>query len=468
MQKETKAPKLWYGRFKQGIDADFERFSASIEFDRKLYHQDITISRVYAQALQKANVITADERALIDDGLTRICSEIEQDNFAWSDTLEDIHTHIEVRLTEMIGEAGKKLHTGRSRNDLVASSMRLYLRTAIDMLDGKLVKLQTNIVEQAQAHTETLMPGYTHLQAAQPICFAHHLLAWFEMLKRDRQRLLDARQRVNVLPLGSAALAGTGYALDRHWMAQQLGFATISDNSIDAVSDRDFAIEFCACAAIIMVHLSRVCEELVLWSSQQFGFIEFPENYATGSSIMPQKKNPDAAELIRGKSARSIASLMALLTLMKSQPLAYNRDNQEDKEALFDSIETAVGCVSILSGVIQGLAINPQRMAQAVQAGYTTATDFADYLVAKGVAFRDAHELVGRCVKQAQAKQCRLSDLDLAWLRSQCASIDDDVFTVLDENAALEARNSYGGTAPSQVREQISRAKKYLAGDNEA
>ena len=462
MAIKDKRAKLWHGRFQTGTETDFEQFSSSIHFDYKLYRQEIAVSKVHAQALQQVNLISAKEGKQIALGLKQIGKEIECGEFTWSTELEDIHTHIEVRLTELCGAAGKKLHTGRSRNDLIATSVRLYLREAMDSLQEKLITLQTSIVEKAQDHVETLMPGYTHLQAAQPISFAHHLLAWFEMLKRDRARLIDARKRVNVSPLGSAALAGSGYALDRQWISKQLGFDGISDNSIDAVSDRDFAIEFCACSAILMMHMSRMCEELVLWSSQPFGFVELSEGYATGSSIMPQKKNPDAAELIRGKSARSFANLIGLLTLMKSQPLAYNRDNQEDKEALFDSIETTTACVSILAGAIQTMIPNPQRMSDATSVGYTTATDFADYLVGKGVAFRDAHEVVGQCVIKAQMKKCRLCELDLGWMQSKCEAIGKDIFSVLDEKTALAARNNHGATAPKQVRKQLKKAKKYL------
>lgn len=457
-----KATKPWHGRFQTETDADFEQFSASIDFDCKLYRQDIAVSIAHAKTLAQAGLLSKDEVQRIVAGLEQICKEIEQGNFQWSQALEDIHMNIEARLIALVGPVGKKLHTGRSRNDLVASSLRLYLREAVDALQTALKHLQTSIVDKAEGETQTLMPGYTHLQAAQPVSFAYHLMAWFEMLKRDGARLRDLRKRIDVLPLGSAALAGTSHVLDRQFAAKVLGFEQISDNAMDAVSDRDFCIEFCACAAMLMMHLSRMAEELVLWSSQPFGFVEFSDAYATGSSIMPQKKNPDAAELIRGKSARSFGNLIALLSLMKSQPLAYNRDNQEDKEALFDSIETVGGCVPILTAVIKTLKLNRQRMAKTTQEGYTTATDLADYLVVKGVPFRDAHAIVGQFVQTAIAKQCRLCELDLQWMQSKCAEIAEDVFLVLDEKSAMAARNSHGGTSPQQVSLHIRKARAYL------
>lgn len=454
--------KPWHGRFQHGSSDAAEVFSASVHFDRRLYRQDIAVSIAHARTLEKAAVLSAEDATQIVLALEQIRDQIERGSFEWSIALEDVHMNIEAILIELIGDTGKKLHTARSRNDQVATDLRLYLRGVIDELHKALARLQESIVALAEQQIETVLPGYTHLQAAQPISFGHHLLAWFEMLKRDRSRLLDVRRRTNILPLGSAALAGTGFALDRRYTADLLGFDGISDNSLDAVSDRDFAIEFCSTCAILMMHLSRMGEELVLWSSQPFAFIEVADAHCTGSSIMPQKKNPDGAELIRGKSGRVYGSLMALLTVMKSQPLAYNRDNQEDKEPVFDTADTAFACVRMMTTLISGLSIDSERMEQATVSGYTTATDLADYLAAREVPFRDAHAVTGQLVRMAIEKKCALRNLDLAAMQEVCSIIDSDVFSILSERHALHARNSYGGTAPSQVRIQLQRARAYL------
>ena len=394
---------LLRGRFSEATDEFVEAFTASVTFDRRLYRQDIAGSVAHAQMLAKIGVITAVEADQIIQGLNTIESEIESGNFNWQIALEDVHMNIESRLIELIGNTGKKLHTGRSRNDQVATDIRLYLRDAIDQLDQLETELLKAIAGVAYQHTDTIMPGFTHLQAAQPITFGHHLMAWFEMLMRDRTRLRDCRKRVNQLPLGAAALAGTPFCPDRAFVAQMLGFDSVCENSLDAVSDRDFAIEFCACAALTLMHMSRWCEELVLWSSQQFDFVELPDRFCTGSSIMPQKKNPDVPELIRGKTGRVNGHLMALLTLMKSQPLAYHKDNQEDKEPLFDSIDTLHGCLTALIGLVPNINPNKSAMLDATLKGFTTATDLADYLVRKQVPFRDAHEMVGQAVQVAVA-----------------------------------------------------------------
>ncbi len=461
-KKANQPIKPWQGRFNADSSAVLETFSASVQFDRRLYRQDIEVSIAHARTLEKAMVLNNEEATQIVRGLEQIREEIERGKFRWSTALEDIHMNIEARLIALIGDTGKKLHTARSRNDQVATDLRLYLREVIDRLQVALMNLQSSIIALADRQIETMLPGYTHLQAAQPVSFGHHLLAWFEMLKRDRARLADVRQRTNILPLGSAALAGTGFAPDREYTAALLGFDEVSDNSLDAVSDRDFAIEFCAAGAILMMHLSRIGEELVLWSSQPFDFIEMSDAHCTGSSIMPQKKNPDSAELIRGKSGRVYGSLISLLTIMKAQPLAYNRDNQEDKEPVFDAADTVHSCVLMLDAIIGGLQIHPKRMAWAVKSGYTTATDLADYLVGKSVPFRDAHTAAGRLVRLAIEKKCALVELDLAAMQKICPAITDDVFTVLSERHALDARNSYGGTSPKQVRIQLARAREYL------
>ena len=454
---------LLRGRFSEATDEFVEAFTASVTFDRRLYRQDIAGSVAHAQMLAKIGVITAVEADQIIQGLNTIESEIESGNFNWQIALEDVHMNIESRLIELIGNTGKKLHTGRSRNDQVATDIRLYLRDAIDQLDQLETELLKAIAGVAYQHTDTIMPGFTHLQAAQPITFGHHLMAWFEMLMRDRTRLRDCRKRVNQLPLGAAALAGTPFCPDRAFVAQMLGFDSVCENSLDAVSDRDFAIEFCACAALTLMHMSRWCEELVLWSSQQFDFVELPDRFCTGSSIMPQKKNPDVPELIRGKTGRVNGHLMALLTLMKSQPLAYNKDNQEDKEPLFDSIDTLHGCLTALIGLVPNINPNKSAMLDATLKGFTTATDLADYLVRKQVPFRDAHEMVGQAVQVAVAKRKPLDELTLAELNGQeNGIITEDVYEVLSLQGSVAARNHFGGTAPEQVREAIARAMKRL------
>ena len=451
--------KPWGGRFREATDAFVESFTASIGFDRRLYHHDILGSIAHANMLTKIGVLTDSERTRIVSGLEAIHKEIDDGELEWRVDLEDVHMNIEHRLIEKIGDVGKKLHTGRSRNDQVATDIRLYVRDEIDELLELAGTLLNHLLDQASAHVNTVMPGFTHLQPAQPITFGHHLLAWFEMLYRDRERLLDCRKRVNVLPLGSAALAGTTFAIDRDMVAAELGFAEVSENSLDAVSDRDFAIEFSAAAAITLMHLSRWCEELVLWTSQQFAFIDLPDRFCTGSSIMPQKKNPDVPELIRGKSGRVVGHLVGLLTLMKSQPLTYNKDNQEDKEPLFDSIDTLRDCLTALNGLIPAMQANVANMREAATAGYTTATDLADYLVRKGIPFRDAHEVVGKSVAYAIDQGKGLEALSLAELQKFCPEIEASVFEVLSLEGSIAARDHYGATAPAQVAQAIERAK---------
>jgi len=454
--------KPWGGRFTEATDAFVESFTASIGFDHRLYHHDIRGSIAHANMLAKVGVLTEPERTRIVSGLQEIHKEIDDGALQWRVDLEDVHMNVEYRLIEKIGDVGKKLHTGRSRNDQIATDIRMYLRDEIDELVALQTSLLEHLVEQASTHSATIMPGFTHLQPAQPITFGHHLLAWFEMLHRDRDRLLDCRKRVNVLPLGSAALAGTTFPIDRNMVAEELEFEHISENSLDAVSDRDFAIEFCAAAAITLMHLSRWCEELVLWTSQQFAFIDMPDRFCTGSSIMPQKKNPDVPELIRGKSGRVVGHLISLLTLMKSQPLTYNKDNQEDKEPLFDSIDTLRNCLTALNGLIPALTANTENMRRAAAAGFTTATDLADYLVVKAVPFRDAHAVVGRAVAFAIEQGKGLEELSLEELQSFCPAIDASVFDVLTLEGSVAARNHHGATAPAQVAAAIERARGRL------
>ncbi|MCC6208200.1 MAG: argininosuccinate lyase [Gammaproteobacteria bacterium] len=459
---EKTSDKLWSGRFTESTDALVESFGASVSFDRRLYRHDIEGSLAHARMLTRAGVLTEGELAAIERGLGDIRTDIERGDFAWLVEFEDVHMNIEARLTERIGEAGKKLHTGRSRNDQVATDLRLYLRDEVDAIDAGLQGLQRVLLDIAEREAETIMPGFTHLQVAQPVTFGHHLMAWFEMLQRDRGRLADCRRRINIMPLGAAALAGTSYPIDRAYTAQLLGFDAAAANSLDAVSDRDFAIEFTSAAALLMVHLSRCSEELILWSSAQFGFIELSDGYCTGSSIMPQKKNPDMPELVRGKSGRAIGNLMALLTLMKGQPLAYNKDNQEDKEPLFDSIDTVKACLRVFAGMLPGMQIRRERMVQSARLGYSTATDLADYLVRKGIAFRDAHEIVGKSVRYAIDQGKELAALTLEELRGFSAAIGDDVYAVLTVEGSVAARNHPGGTAPAQVRSAIAQARRLL------
>ena len=450
---------MWGGRFTEATDAFVAEFTASVQFDQRFYRQDIAGSIAHATMLAKVGVLSAQEHEDIVQGLTAIQAEIESGQFEWRIDLEDVHMNIEARLTQRIGLAGKKLHTGRSRNDQVATDIRLYVRDEIDNILAILKKLQTGILGLAAQHTQTIMPGFTHLQTAQPVTFGHHLMAWFEMLFRDSERLIDCRKRVNRMPLGSAALAGTTYPIDRDYTAQLLGFDTASENSLDAVSDRDFAIEFSAAAALIMMHLSRMSEELILWTSSQFKFINIPDRFCTGSSIMPQKKNPDVPELVRGKTGRVYGDLISLLTLMKAQPLAYNKDNQEDKEPLFDAIDTLRGSLMAFADMIPALVPNIDMMREAALRGFSTATDLADYLVKKGVAFRDAHEIVGKAVALGVAESKDLSELTLEQLQQFSALITNDVYDqALTLEASVNARNHLGGTAPRQVKLAIERA----------
>ncbi len=454
--------KLWGGRFDQPTDKFVEDFTASVRFDRRLYAHDIRGSIAHARMLANVGVLTPDECAAIEKGLEQIRVDIETGQFEWSVSYEDVHMNIEARLTARIGEAGKKLHTGRSRNDQVATDVRLYVRDQIDAIDAQLKRAQTALLDVAEREAETIMPGFTHLQTAQPVTFGHHLLAWFEMFKRDRARMRDARTRVNVMPLGAAALAGTTYPIDREFVARQLGFDAVAENSLDAVSDRDFAIEFVAACATLMMHLSRMSEELVLWSSPQFDFVDLGDRFCTGSSIMPQKKNPDVPELLRGKTGRVYGDLTALLTIMKSQPLAYNKDNQEDKEPLFDAIDTVMGSLRVFGDMIPAMTVKRANLREAARRGFATATDLADYLVRKGTAFRDAHEIVGKAVRYGIEQQKDLAQLSLDELRRFCAAIDADVFDVLTLEGSVAARDHIGGTAPKQVRAAIARARVAL------
>ncbi len=457
--------KLWGGRFGEATDALVASFTASVDFDRRLYHYDILGSIAHVRMLAHVGVLTPAERDQIVQGLERIEAEIDAGRFDWKSELEDVHTNIEARLIEHVGEVGKKLHTARSRNDQVATDLRLYLRDGIDALRDALKHLQTAIVARAESEADTIMPGFTHLQIAQPVTFGHHLLAWFEMLARDGERLRDVRRRVNVLPLGSAALAGTSYPIDRAYTAKLLGFDDVARNSLDAVSDRDFAIEFVGACAVLMMHLSRMSEELVLWSSPLFGFVELADAYCTGSSIMPQKKNPDVPELVRGKSARVQGHLVALLTLMKAQPLAYNRDNQEDKLPVFDTLDTTLICLRVYAGLVETLSVRRERLAQAAGEGYATATDLADYLVRKGVPFRDAHEIVGRAVRVGLASGRDLAQLALGELQACDKRIAADVYDVLAPSGSVKARRHVGGTAPDEVRAAAAQARRRLAQD---
>jgi argininosuccinate lyase len=459
---ETKTNQSWGGRFAESTDAFVQQFTASVGFDRRMYHQDIDGSIAHARMLAQTGVLSGPDRDAIIAGLEQIRGEIERGEMPWSHALEDVHMNIEARLSERIGDAGKRLHTGRSRNDQVATDIRLYLRSALDAIVAELERLQHGIVDLAEAEAATIMPGFTHLQAAQPVTFGHHLLAWFEMLQRDRERLHDCRKRININPLGAAALAGTTYPIDRHYTTQLLGFDRPAENSLDAVSDRDFAIEFVSAAALIAMHLSRFAEELVIWTSAQFQFIELPDRFCTGSSIMPQKKNPDVPELVRGKSGRVYGHLIALLTLMKAQPLTYNKDNQEDKEPLFDTIDTVLHSLRAFADMVPAIRANRDNMYQSAKQGFTTATDLADYLVRKGVPFRDAHEIVGRAVRLGVDSGRDLAQLTLAELQAFAPTIDPDVFEVLTLEGSVAARNHLGGTAPDQVRAAVRRARARL------
>ncbi|EPJ44004.1 MAG: argininosuccinate lyase [Osedax symbiont Rs1] len=461
MSKETN--QQWGGRFSEPTDAFVARFTASINFDQRMYRQDIQGSVAHAKMLTKAGVLTVGECAEIEQGLSDIQAEIESGRFEWSIALEDIHMNIEAALTKKIGATGKKLHTGRSRNDQVATDIRLYLRDEIDNILLEITRLQQGLLTLAQGEADTIMPGFTHLQTAQPVTFGHHLLAWFEMLSRDYERYVDTRKRVNVSPLGAAALAGTTYPIDRQMTSDLLGFDRPAENSLDAVSDRDFAIEFCATSSILAMHLTRMSEELVLWASAQFNFVNLPDRFCTGSSIMPQKKNPDVPELVRGKSGRVYGHLMSLLTLMKSQPLAYNKDNQEDKEPLFDTIDTIKGCLRAYADMVPALESKKQQMREAALRGFSTATDLADYLTRGGMPFRDAHEVVGKSVAYGIQQNKDLAEMSLAELQVFSADIKADVFEVLTLEGSVAARDHIGGTAPNQVRAAVKRGEKLLA-----
>ncbi|MGI9288192.1 MAG: argininosuccinate lyase [Pseudomonadales bacterium] len=452
----------WGGRFSEATDAFVQRFTASVDFDQRLFEQDIDGSLAHAAMLAQQDILTADELKAIQQGLESIRAEIRAGQFNWSVALEDVHMNIEAALTARIGAAGKKLHTGRSRNDQVATDIRLYLRGAIDATSAELSRLQAALVDIAEREAATIMPGFTHLQTAQPVTFGHHMLAWFEMLQRDYGRLQDCRQRLNYCPLGAAALAGTSYAIDREFTAQQLGFSAPTANSLDSVSDRDFAIEFCAAASIIMTHLSRCSEELILWTSSQFDFIHLPDRFCTGSSIMPQKKNPDVPELVRGKTGRVNGDLVGLLTLMKSQPLAYNKDNQEDKEPLFDTVDTLHDCLRAFADMLPAMETNPAVMREAAQRGYATATDLADYLVKKGLPFRDAHEVVGQAVAYGVTNGKDLAQIELPELQKFSTLISEDVYSVLSLDGSVAARSHLGGTAPKQVRKAATTARQSL------
>lgn len=463
MAQNTKE-KPWTGRFTEPTDAFVEAFTASIEFDQRLYRYDIQGSLAHANMLTASGILTEQENQLIQQGLQTILAEIESNQVEWSIALEDIHMNIESQLTQRIGIAGKKLHTGRSRNDQIATDIRLYLRDEIDAIQQQLVTLQQALLNLAEQEADTIMPGFTHLQAAQPVTFGHHMMAWYEMLLRDSERLVDCRKRVNVMPLGAAALAGTSYPIQREMTAQQLGFSRIGQNSLDAVSDRDFAIEFLSVAAILSMHMTRFSEELILWSSAQFDFIELSDSFCTGSSIMPQKKNPDVPELVRGKSGRIYGNLFALLTLMKSQPLAYNKDNQEDKEPLFDTIDNIKGCLKVFADMMPKITIKRTQMLASAKKGFSTATDLADYLVKKGVAFRDAHEIVGKAVKYCIDQAKDLDQLTLVELQAFSAIIENDIFQVLTLEGSVAARNHLGGTAPEQVRAAINNVRQKMNG----
>ncbi len=462
MTKPESKDKPWGGRFSEATDAFVERFTASISFDRRLYLHDIQGSVAHAKMLAKVGVLTEREQNDILTGLEEIKQEVEDGNFDWSVQLEDVHMNIEARLTEKIGVTGKKLHTGRSRNDQIATDIRLFLRDEIDLISAELQRLIGGLADLAEREAATIMPGFTHLQTAQPVTFGHHLLAWVEMLKRDYLRLHDCRTRVNVMPLGAAALAGTTYPIERHLTAELLGFSGIAENSLDAVSDRDFAIEFCSFASLLLMHLSRFSEELVLWTSAQFNFINLPDRFCTGSSIMPQKKNPDVPELVRGKTGRVYGDLMSLLTLMKSQPLAYNKDNQEDKEPLFDAVDTVKDCLKAYADMVPSIQTKPVFMQEAARRGFSTATDLADYLVRGGMPFRDAHEVVGKAVAFGLSEDKDLSEMSLAELQQFSAAIKADVFDVLTLEGSVQARNHLGGTAPEQVKAAVNRTRQWL------
>ena len=454
--------KAWSGRFSEPVAELVKRYTASVSFDRRLALHDIRGSLAHARMLAKQGIIGQNDLAAIERGMAAVRHEIETEEFEWSLDDEDVHLNIEKRLTALVGDAGKRLHTGRSRNDQVATDIRLWLREEIDGLDGLLRAYQSSLLDLAGQHAATPMPGFTHLQVAQPVTFGHHLMAYFEMAARDRERLADCRKRVNRLPLGAAALAGTSYPIDREFVARELGFEGVCANSLDAVSDRDFAIEFTAAAALVMTHVSRFSEELILWMSPRVGFIELADRFCTGSSIMPQKKNPDVPELARGKSGRVFGHLMGLLTLMKGQPLAYNKDNQEDKEPLFDTVDTVRDTLAIFADLVAGIRVRPEAMRAALRQGYATATDLADYLVKKGLPFRDAHEAVALAVRAAEERGCDLAELGLDALRRFSPLVGEDALAVLGVEGSLASRDHVGGTAPEQVRAAIARARSAL------
>ncbi|MFA7267811.1 MAG: argininosuccinate lyase [Sterolibacterium sp.] len=454
--------KAWSGRFSEPVSDLVKRYTASVSFDRRMAQQDIRASLAHARMLARQSIIADADLAAIERGMAQIQGEIERGEFRWNLDDEDVHLNIEKRLTALIGDAGKRLHTGRSRNDQVATDIRLWLRDSLDGIDGLLRDYQNALLDLAETHAATPLPGFTHLQVAQPVTFGHHLLAYVEMARRDRSRLADCRRRLNQLPLGAAALAGTSFPIDRESVARDLGFDGVCENSLDAVSDRDFAIEFTAAASLAMMHVSRFSEELVLWMNPRIGFIDLADRFCTGSSIMPQKKNPDVPELARGKTGRVFGHLMGLLTLMKGQPLAYNKDNQEDKEPLFDTADTLADTLRIFAELVPGIRVKAEAMTSALKQGYATATDLADYLVKKGLPFRDAHEAVALAVRSVEARGCDLADLPLDELRAFSPLIDADVFAVLSVDGSLAARNHIGGTAPAQVRAAILRARRAL------
>ena len=454
----------WAGRFSEPMSELVKRYTASVGFDQRMWRQDIRGSLAHARMLAKQQIISAKDLADIERGMAQVTAEIESGAFEWSLDLEDVHLNIEKRLTTLVGDAGKRLHTGRSRNDQVATDIRLYLRDAIDDILLLLGQFQNNLLDLAEREAATPMPGFTHLQVAQPITFGHHLLAWFEMTRRDGERFTDVRRRTNRLPLGAAALAGTTYPIDREYVAAQLDFDGVCENSLDAVSDRDFAIEFCAASALLMMHFSRMSEELVLWMNPRFAFVKIADRFCTGSSIMPQKKNPDVPELARGKTGRVYGHLTALLTLMKGQPLAYNKDNQEDKEPLFDAVDTVSDTLRIYAEMISGITSRPDNMRDALRQGFATATDLADYLTRKGLPFRDAHEAVGLAVRRAEELGVDLPQLSLAELKAFSPLIGEDIFAVLTVEGSLASRNHLGGTSPEQVRAAVARARSRQPG----
>ena len=458
----SKKDEAWSARFSEPVSDLVKRYTASVFFDYRLAKVDIQGSLAHAEMLAHQKIISQQDYAEIVRGMTQIQADISAGKFEWLLDLEDVHLNIEKRLTELVGDAGKRLHTGRSRNDQVATDIRLYLRSAIDDIHGLLNTLQIALLRLAEQHASTIMPGFTHMQVAQPVTFGHHMLAYVEMFNRDAERMVDCRKRVNRLPLGAAALAGTTFPIDRQRVAKTLGFEDICHNSLDAVSDRDFAIEFCAASALVMTHISRLSEELVIWMSPRVGFIDIADRFCTGSSIMPQKKNPDVPELARGKTGRVNGHLVALLTLMKGQPLAYNKDNQEDKEPLFDTVDTVIDTLRIFADMAAGISVKPDAMRAAALQGYATATDLADYLVKKGLPFRDAHEAVAKAVRACEQRSCDLVDLSIAELREFSPLINDDIFSVLTLEGSVAARNHPGGTAPAQVVEAIKRARSRL------